>query len=128
MLAAFPGMNGSVITASADEHPDLFWALHGGGGNFGVATALTFRLHPVGPEVLGGLLLYEAERGVELMRLARDPAQRGQAAPILPTQVAQMLQVQPPSIETAEAGAETIQTSPPSQNGDMPSRGWQLLP
>ncbi len=64
--------DGSQITASEDEHPDLFWALHGGGGNFGVATALTFRLHPVGPEVLAGLLLYEPERGRELMRLTRD--------------------------------------------------------
>jgi len=64
--------DGSLLTASKDEHPDLFWALHGGGGNFGVATALTFRLHPVGPEVLAGLLLYEAERGHDLLRLTRD--------------------------------------------------------
>jgi FAD/FMN-containing dehydrogenase len=64
--------DGSQITASEDEHPDLFWALHGGGGNFGVATALTFRLHPVGPEVLAGLLLYEPDRGAALLRLTRD--------------------------------------------------------
>lgn len=64
--------DGSMVTASVDEHPELFWALHGGGGNFGVATALTFRLHPVGPEVLGGLLLYPAERGRDLLRLTRD--------------------------------------------------------
>ena len=63
---------GSLVTASADEHPELFWALHGGGGNFGVATAFTFRLHPVGPQVLAGLLLYPAEQGRELMRLTRD--------------------------------------------------------
>jgi FAD/FMN-containing dehydrogenase len=64
--------DGKQVTASADEHPDLFWALHGGGGNFGVATALTFQLHPVGPEVYAGLLLYDAERGRDLMRLMRD--------------------------------------------------------
>lgn len=64
--------DGSLITASAREHPELFWALHGGGGNFGVTTALTFRLHPVGPEVLAGLLLYPAEQGPELLRLTRD--------------------------------------------------------
>jgi FAD/FMN-containing dehydrogenase len=62
----------SLITASEDEHPDLFWALHGGGGNFGIATAFTFRLHPVGPQVLAGLLLYEPERGRDLLRLTRD--------------------------------------------------------
>ena len=49
---------GEVVEASADEHADLFWALHGGGGNFGVATTLTFRLEPVGPQVLAGLLLH----------------------------------------------------------------------
>jgi FAD/FMN-containing dehydrogenase len=63
---------GEAITASAEEHPDLFWALHGGGGNFGVVTALTFRLHPVGPEVFAGLLVYKAGKGSELMRLVRD--------------------------------------------------------
>jgi FAD/FMN-containing dehydrogenase len=63
---------GEVITASPDEHPDLFWALHGGGGNFGVVTALEFRLHPVGPDVVAGLLIYDAERGAELLRLVRD--------------------------------------------------------
>jgi FAD/FMN-containing dehydrogenase len=64
--------DGSRVTASADVHPDLFWALHGGGGNFGVATALTFQLHPVGPEVFAGLMLFDADKGLELLRLVRD--------------------------------------------------------
>ncbi|HSK61308.1 MAG TPA: FAD-binding oxidoreductase [Actinomycetospora sp.] len=64
--------DGSFVTATADEHPDLFWALHGAGGNFGVATAFTFRLHPVGPQVLAGLLLFPASRGDDLLRLLRD--------------------------------------------------------
>ena len=63
---------GDEVRASADEHPELFWALRGGGGNFGVVTAIEFALHPVGPEVLGGLLLHPAERGRELLRRFRD--------------------------------------------------------
>ena len=49
---------GEVVRASATEHPDLFWALRGGGGNFGVVTRFEFRLHPVGPNVLSGLIVY----------------------------------------------------------------------
>ena len=64
--------NGDEVRATAEEHPELFWALRGGGGNFGVVTALEFALHPVGPEVLGGLLLHPASRGRDLLRLFRD--------------------------------------------------------
>jgi FAD/FMN-containing dehydrogenase len=63
---------GELVRASDAEHPDLFWALRGGGGNYGVVTSLEFRLHPVGPEVLAGLLLHPAERGRELLTLFRD--------------------------------------------------------
>lgn len=51
---------GEVVQADADRHPDLFWALRGGGGNFGVVTRFGFRLHPVGPDVLSGLIVYAA--------------------------------------------------------------------
>ena len=50
--------DGKEIRASADENPDLFWALRGGGGNFGVVTSFQFKLHPVGPQVLSGLVVY----------------------------------------------------------------------
>ena len=60
--------DGQLVTASANEHADLFWALRGGGGNFGVATSFEFQLHPVGPEVLGGLLIYPLEQAREIGR------------------------------------------------------------
>jgi FAD/FMN-containing dehydrogenase len=69
---------GEVVRASASEHPDLFWALRGGGGNFGVVTRFEFRLHPVGPDVLSGLIVYpisEAKSVLEQYRefIARAP-------------------------------------------------------
>jgi len=62
---------GSVLTASASENEDLFWALCGGGGNFGVVTSFEFRAHPV-HTVLGGLLLYPREMAVDVIRHFRD--------------------------------------------------------
>ena len=50
--------DGRVVTASERDHPDLFWALRGGGGNFGVVASLEYRLHPVGPIVTGGLVAW----------------------------------------------------------------------
>jgi FAD/FMN-containing dehydrogenase len=64
--------DGRVVTASEDEHPDLFWALRGGGGNFGIVTEFTFRLHPVGPMVLGGMLVFPGHLGREVLSFWRD--------------------------------------------------------
>lgn len=63
--------DGRQVHANADENPDLFWALHGGGGNFGVATALTLKLHEV-PEFSIALLFYRPEFGREATRTYRD--------------------------------------------------------
>lgn len=63
--------DGSVITASDQEHPDLFWALRGGGGNFGVVTELTFRLHPVG-DIYGGPMFFELSDAAALLAYFRD--------------------------------------------------------
>jgi FAD/FMN-containing dehydrogenase len=63
--------DGSHVRTEALERPDLFWALRGGGGNFGVVTALEFRLHEL-PQVYAGLLVYPLERGNEVLRTFRD--------------------------------------------------------
>jgi FAD/FMN-containing dehydrogenase len=64
--------DGHVVKASATENPDLFWALRGGGGNFGIVLELEFGLRPIGPLVLGGMLLWPRERAGEVMRAYRD--------------------------------------------------------
>src|ERR687887_1306879 len=66
--------DGRVLTASEDENQDLFWAIRGGGGNFGVVTRFDFRLHPLGPIVLAGLALWPLERATEVLRAWRDYA------------------------------------------------------
>ncbi|MGH8984379.1 MAG: FAD-binding oxidoreductase, partial [Acidimicrobiia bacterium] len=63
--------DGRRVRASEDENPDLFWGLRGGGGNFGVVATFTFRLHPVGPIVLGGMLMYPAAMAGDLVRFYR---------------------------------------------------------
>lgn len=60
------------VQASERENPELFWGLRGGGGNFGVVTTFHFRLHPVGPIVLGGLLMHPAAAARDLVRFWRD--------------------------------------------------------
>jgi FAD/FMN-containing dehydrogenase len=69
--------DGRVLRASDDSHPDLFCALHGGGGNFGVATAFELRLHEVGPTVMAGLMLWPAARGRDVLRALRDMMDSG---------------------------------------------------
>jgi FAD/FMN-containing dehydrogenase len=64
--------DGSIVTASEQENPELFWGLRGGGGNFGVVTEFEFRLHPVGPIIAAGLLLYPREQAGEVIRNYRD--------------------------------------------------------
>ena len=64
--------DGQLVRASADEHPELFWALRGGGGDFGVVTAFEFRAHRVGPIVLAGVLLYPWEQARDAFRASRD--------------------------------------------------------
>ncbi|WP_019872745.1 FAD-binding oxidoreductase [Sporichthya polymorpha] len=64
--------DGRIVWASETEHADLFWALRGGGGNFGVVTTFEFALHPVGPMVSVGLFFWEVERATDALRMLRD--------------------------------------------------------
>jgi FAD/FMN-containing dehydrogenase len=59
--------DGELRHASARENPDLFWAIRGGGGNFGVATSFEYRLHPVGPQVIAGLIVHPLDRAREVL-------------------------------------------------------------
>jgi FAD/FMN-containing dehydrogenase len=63
--------DGEVLQVSRDAHPDLFWALRGGGGNFGVVTSFSYRLHPVS-QVYGGLLAHTPDRAVEALQAYRE--------------------------------------------------------
>jgi hypothetical protein len=64
--------DGKPRRASREEHPDLFWAVRGAGANFGAVTSFTYRLHPVGPTIHGGLVAWPFERGHEIMRAYRE--------------------------------------------------------
>ncbi|MGH7068502.1 MAG: FAD-binding oxidoreductase [Acetobacteraceae bacterium] len=64
--------DGRRVVANAGENRDLFWAIRGGGGNFGVVTAFTYRLHPLGPQVVGGLLLHDFAHAREVLRFYRE--------------------------------------------------------
>ena len=64
--------DGRILTANTQENADLFWAVRGGGGNFGVATSFEYRLHPVGPIVTGGLIAYPFSAAWDVLRFFRD--------------------------------------------------------
>ena len=64
--------DGRKVIASEDENADLFWGLHGGGGNFGIVTQFRLRLHPIGPIVLGGILMFPRPIGRDFVRFWRD--------------------------------------------------------
>jgi FAD/FMN-containing dehydrogenase len=66
--------DGHVVRASEHEHPDLFWGLRGGGGNFGVATSFEYRLHPVGPEIVGGAIAWRGEDAAGVLEMYREVA------------------------------------------------------
>lgn len=66
--------NGELLTASETENEDLFWAVRGGGGNFGIVTSFTYQLHPVGPTILAGMILYPMDQANAVLRFYRTYA------------------------------------------------------
>lgn len=64
--------DGRLLRAAEAENPDLFWAIRGGGGNFGVVTSFEFRLHPLGPEVMSGLIVYPLSEAAGMLRRYRE--------------------------------------------------------
>src|SRR3954453_19358990 len=64
--------DGRYVHASADENPELFWGLRGGGGNFGIVTSFEYRLHPLAPMVLGGPVFYRGEDAEQILRPYRE--------------------------------------------------------
>jgi FAD/FMN-containing dehydrogenase len=64
--------DGRLLTASASQHEDLFWAVRGGGGNFGIVTSFEYRLHPMSPTITGGMVLYPMDQAREVLRRYRD--------------------------------------------------------
>jgi FAD/FMN-containing dehydrogenase len=64
--------SGELVRASASENPDLFWAIRGGGGNFGVITSFTYQLHPVGPVIVGGMAVHPFSAANDVLRFYSD--------------------------------------------------------
>jgi len=69
--------DGKLLRVSEKQHPDLFWALRGGGGNFGIVTAFQFRLHDLGPEVISGLIVHPFDQAREVLEAFRETADSG---------------------------------------------------
>ncbi|HVH32397.1 MAG TPA: FAD-binding oxidoreductase, partial [bacterium] len=85
--------DGQLVRVSEEQHPDLFWGLRGGGGNFGVVTSLEYRLHPVGPEVIAGAIAWHAEASHDVLEMYHDIIKH--APPELTC--AAMLRIAPPA-------------------------------
>lgn len=79
--------DGRLVRASQTENPDLFWGLLGGGGNFGVVTGIDYKLYPIGPEIVGGIVAWPAEEAPKVLAFFRELAA---AAPREMTLVAMM--------------------------------------
>lgn len=100
--------DGELRHASADENPDLFWGVRGGGGNFGIVTSFEFRLHPMDRQVLGGAIMHPLSRAEEALRVY------GEYGPEAPDELQiDMVVVQPPGGAPGVAGFAICYSGPP---------------
>jgi FAD/FMN-containing dehydrogenase len=113
---------GEIVTASAEEHPDLFWAIRGGGGNAGIVTELVFRLAPVG-QILGGELMLPSSR--EVLRAYLDYAA---AAPDDLTTIANLMYAPPAPHVPQERVGELVLSILVCWTGDIPAGERALAP
>jgi len=138
--------DGALVHASADDHADLFWALRGGSGNFGVVTGFEFRLHPVGPLVYAGLVVYPIDQAKRVLVAYREwletlpdeatvwtVARQAPPLPFLPAEwhgkeviaVPVFYAGDPKEGEKVLARALTLGTPIGSHLGEMPYTAWQ---
>lgn len=113
---------GDCVTASADENPELFWGIRGGGGNFGIVTSFEYRLHPVGPIVLAGPVFHPLENAPEVLRFYREFAA---ASPDDLTTIFELSVAQPLPFLPADAHGKPIvwvgacYAGPPQEGADV---------
>jgi FAD/FMN-containing dehydrogenase len=117
--------DGEVVRASADEHPDLFWALRGGGGDFGAVATFEFRPHRVGPMVLGGMLAYPWDEARDALRASRDLME--EAPPELTT-VVTLLTAPPAPPFPAELQGRRVAVVGVAWSGDLAEGERALAP
>jgi FAD/FMN-containing dehydrogenase len=120
---------GEVLRASQDENAELFWGLRGGGGNFGIVTSFEFRLHELGPIVLGGMLLHRREKAPQLLRDWRDfmraaPDEVGSGFAFL---TAPPLEFVPEELRGKPACGIVFLYAGPAEEGEDAARGLRSL-
>ena len=111
---------GELIRASATEHPDLFWALRGGGGNFGIVASFEFQARPVGPQVVAGLVLHPMDKAREVMALFRETAAAApdELACLLVLRKAPPLPILPPALHGAPVVGMAVCYNGPLAEGE----------
>ncbi len=118
--------NGQRVRASEQENADLFWGIRGGGGNFGIVTRFEFRLHPVGPEVTAGLVVFPFDQASAVLHQYPALAQSQSDETVLWVVLrhAPPLPFLPPAASTSTSCLRTRSIARPPPTGRTPGTGW----